>query len=377
MKADAYTLPEVISHSPVRAEFGPGSIEKLGELVEAEGGSRVLLVTDPGIVAAGHAERAIQSFKQSGLDVVLFDGVEENPTTEHVDAGLEVARSHGVDLIVGLGGGSSMDCAKGVNFLLTNGGAMVDYWGVGKATKPMLPFIAIPTTAGTGSEAQSFALISDARSHRKMACGDPKALCRVAILDPDLTRTQPVAVAAASGMDAVSHAVETAGTLRRNDVSLALTREAWVRIDRSFERAMNDPGDGAARCDMLLGAHLAGAAIERSMLGAAHACANPLTRRFDITHGVAVGVMLPHVVRFNAGRGENPYEAIASDPHALAERIVEMGAIAQLPRLLRHWEIPQSEFPALAEEAAAQWTAQFNPVPVGVSDFLGLFRAAW
>ena len=157
----------------------------LGELT-AELGSRVLLVTDRGLREAGHEDRAIQALRSAGLSITVFDDVHPNPTTEDVDRGLAVAREHGIDVIVGLGGGSSMDCAKGVNFLLTNGGRMADYWGVGKAKMPMLPMIAVPTTAGTGSEAQSFALIANAETHMKMACGDKKAACRVAILDPEL-----------------------------------------------------------------------------------------------------------------------------------------------------------------------------------------------
>ena len=336
----------------------------------------MLLVSDPGIVRAGHVERAVASLSAAGVAVVVFDGVAENPTTQHVDAGVEAARRERVDYLIGLGGGSSMDCAKGINFILTNGGSMKDYWGMGKATKPMLPMIAIPTTAGTGSEAQSFALICDPVTHQKMACGDPKAACRVAILDPDLTATQPRAVAAATGIDAVAHAVETAGTTRRNEVSLEFTRQAWRRLEASFERALADPASAAARSDMLLGAHLAGAAIEHSMLGAAHACANPLTARFGITHGVAVGLLLPHVVRFNANDGDNPYAAIAADAESLARRIEAMLDAAGLPRSLTALSIRRNALADLAREAAAQWTARFNPRPLSAADMLTLYSAA-
>ena len=175
-----------------------------------------------------------------------------------------------------------MDTAKGCNFLLTNGGRMEDYWGVGKATRPMLPLIAIPTTAGTGSECQSFALITHPQTHVKMACGDPKAAARVAILDPELTLTQPPAVAAATGMDALSHAVETAVTRRRNPISQMLSREAFRLCARGLQAGLRAIRDGHcdARGDVLLGAALAGMAIENSMLGAAHAAANPLTARY-------------------------------------------------------------------------------------------------
>src|SRR5579862_2551604 len=145
-------------HSPTRVVFGAGTLSRLGELARELGESRVLLVTDPGLEAVGHPQRALQSLRDAGLQVFLFDEVEPNPTDRHVQAGVAFARPHDIDLIVSVGGGSSMDCAKGINFLLTNGGKMSDYAGFGKAAKPMLPSIGIPTTAGTGSEAQSYAL---------------------------------------------------------------------------------------------------------------------------------------------------------------------------------------------------------------------------
>ncbi len=370
-------LPAVLTHSRVCVVFHAGALDRLGELAKEVGGTRVFLVSDPGVVRAGHAQRAVESLRAAGLDVSVFDRVQENPTSDHVDNGVAAARAANIDLLVGLGGGSAMDCGKGINFVLTNGGTMADYWGVGKATKAMLPMIAVPTTAGTGSEAQSFALICDPKTHRKMACGDEKAMCRAAILDPDLTRTQPPRVAAASAMDAVSHAVETAGTNRRNEVSLALTREAWIRLDRSLERALRDPGDADARADVLLGAHLAGAAIEKSMLGAAHACANPLTRRYGIAHGVAVGIMLGPVVRFNGRSGENPYAAICSEPAILASRIDAHLACTGLPRTLRDCGVPQAELDLIAEEAAEQWTAQFNSTPVGRWELLEILESAF
>ena len=172
------------------------------------------------------------------METELFDGVAENPTTANVEAGLAIARRHSPELIVGLGGGSSMDCAKGINFLYSNGGQMQDYWGVGKAMRPMLPMIAVPTTAGTGSETQSFALISDAETHVKMACGDKKASFRVALLDPELTVSQPPRVTALTGIDAMAHAFETYVTKRRNPMSLAFSREAWLLLGENFERVL-------------------------------------------------------------------------------------------------------------------------------------------
>src|SRR5262249_32823806 len=172
-----------------------------------------------------------------------------------------------------------LDCAKGINFLLTNGGRIEDYRGYGKAATPLLPMIGIPTTAGTGSEAQSYAVISDEATHMKMACGAPSGAVRSAILDPELTLTAPRRVTAMAGYDAIAHAVETSVTLRRNPLSDALSHQAWHLLDGAFEQALAAPEDLEARSAMLAGAHLAGMAIEQSMLGAAHACSNPLTAR--------------------------------------------------------------------------------------------------
>ncbi|MHC4993231.1 MAG: iron-containing alcohol dehydrogenase, partial [Planctomycetota bacterium] len=286
-------------HPRTRIVFGAGVVERVGEVVREAGGTRVLLVTDPGIVAAGHAGRVHELLESAGLFCVTFDQVHENPTTVDVDRTLEVARAEGIDFIVALGGGSSMDAAKGCNFLLTNGGRMADYWGRGKAQRPMLPLVAVPTTAGTGSETQSFALISDAETHRKMACGDPKAAARVAIIDPTLAVTQPRFVSVCTGLDAVTHAVESAVTRSGNAVSRLFSRESFALSSGALPRVLEAPDDLEAQGQMMLAAAYAGLAIENSMLGAAHSMANPLTARYGVVHGQAVGTCLPHVVTFN------------------------------------------------------------------------------
>jgi alcohol dehydrogenase len=373
-----------------RIVFGAGTVERLGELVRQHGGTRVLLTTDAGIVRAGHVARAERSLQAAGVAVVIFDRVVENPTTRVVDEVVAVARQERIDFLVGLGGGSSMDAAKGCNFLLSNGGRMEDYWGVGKASKPMLPMIAIPTTAGTGSECQSYALIAQAETHVKMACGDPKAAARVAILDPELTLTQPRAVTATTGMDALSHAIESAVCSRRNPLSQMLSREAFRLCARGLRRVFTDPLDLAARGDVLLGAALGGMAIENSMLGAAHAAANPLSARFGVIHGQAVGVMLPAVVRFNAQQpeirelyhhlavqaglvtdGRNAQAATA----ALVDFLDGYRQVAALPRTLSRWNIGDAELQQLAEDASRQWTAGFNPRAVTAADFSELYRS--
>ena len=370
--------------SRTRLVVGPGTLDRLGELTEELGGHRALVVSDSGVVAAGHTGRGIESLRRRGIEAFLFEGVEENPTTRHVRDCVAAAKEHAVDLIVGLGGGSSIDCAKGANFIVSCGGEMKDYWGIGKATGPMLPMIAVPTTAGTGSETQSFALIADETSHQKMACGDRRAACRVAILDPETTVSQPAAVTAATGIDAIAHAVETFVTNSRNTISMAFSREAWRLLASNFERVLDNPSDLAARAEVQLGASLAGLAIENSMLGAAHSAANPLTAHFGVVHGVAVGIMLPHVVRFNTEVVGQDYRELLgtcagtrnTSGQNLADHLEKLRELSRLPGDLGSWNVDPSTLPRLAEEAAAQWTAQFNPRNLSSEDFLGLYRNA-
>ena len=362
--------------SSTRVVFGENALDQLGDLTKELEGRRVLIVTDSGIIRSGITDRAIDSLKAARLEAFVFDGVEENPTSRHVAEGALFAKDQGeINLLIGLGGGSAMDCAKGINFILTNGGRMEDYWGVDKATQPMLPSIGIPTTAGTGSEAQSFALISQEGTHQKMACGDKKARFRTVILDPVLTATTPKRVTTATGIDAISHAVESYVSTRRSPISQMFAKEAWRLLEKSFEVVVRNPENIEARSRMLLGAHLAGAAIENSMLGAAHACANPLTARYDITHGVAVGLMLPSVIRFNSQVVGTLYQDLYPSP--LHERISKLRAVAGLPERLRDFEIQREDLPQLAEAAAKEWTGKFNPLPVSAAELLELYEVTY
>lgn len=392
MTIDTQTLLTGFDVQPrIRLVFGVDRAAHIAQYVRDCGGARVLLVTDPGIVKAGHAERIEHRLREEGIVVTRFDDVIENPTTTCVENCTEVARAANIDLIIGLGGGSSLDTAKGCNFLLTNGGRMQDYWGKGKAQHPMLPLIAIPTTAGTGSECQSFALISDAETHAKMACGDPKAAPRISVLDPMLTLTQPPQVTALTGIDALTHATETAVCNQRTPYSWLYSREAFRLVQLCLPRVLAAPDDLEARSGMLLGAAYAGTAIEASMLGAAHALANPLTANHDVVHGQAVGMMLPHVVRYN---GENQqtaglYQELAAFaglcPHdatpdlaveALALRIESILDQAGIPRTLAEAKIERPNLGRLAEQAAQQWTGRFNPRSLQPTDFEDLYRRA-
>jgi alcohol dehydrogenase len=366
---------------PVRVLFGAGRLAELGEVTAALG-RRPLLVSDPGLRAVGHAAAAEAALAAAGLETASGDGAAENPCAGDVGRGVEAAAEHRADCLVAVGGGSAMDCAKGINFVLTNGGSMVEYRGYGKATRPLLPSVGVPTTAGTGSEAQSYALISHDETAEKMACGDPGASFRVVILDPDLPRTAPFRVAAASGLDAVSHAVESFVSTRRNRLSMDYAGAAWRLLDGALETALARPAKRRVWAEMLLGAHLAGAAIEQSMLGAAHATANPLTARHGIAHGAAVMLMLPWVVRFNGEVCEPLYGELIGDggggaTAALAGRLETLRAVGQLPGSLREAGVERADLAELARLAAGQWTAGFNPRPVGHEELRSLYESAY
>jgi len=369
---------------PTRIVFEPGSISRLGELAILLSASRVLIVSDHGVVAAGHFDAGAASLRNAGLAIHSFHDFAENPNTDMVDAGVAVAARFKPDLLVGLGGGSSLDCCKGINFVYSCGGSMHDYHGIGKATGELLPMIAVPTTAGTGSESQSFALISDSRTHVKMACGDKRAACRIALLDPLLTLTQPPRVTALTGIDAISHAIETYVTKKRTAISTAFSRQAFSLLASGFPVVLRDPSDVEARSRMQLGACLAGLAIETSMLGAAHATANPLTARHDITHGQAVGLMLPGVIRMNGEQHASWYAELLrevepdfdvdSAPERLAQIVDGFLDDAGLARSFQQLNIPVEQIPELASEALHQWTGTFNPIPLDHDRVQSLYR---
>lgn len=369
-----------------RVVFGPTSVTRAGQLARDLGFRRTLVVADPGIREAGHTARVLDSLTDAGIEPFLFDAFDVNPDSAMVAAGAAFAVPLNVDSIIGLGGGSSLDCARGINFVLRNGGSIGDYRGYGKAVTPLLPMIGIPTTAGTGSEAQSYAVIADAVTRMKMACGDPSAAVRIAILDPDLTLSAPRHVTAMAGYDAIAHAVESAVTTKRTPLSDTFAHQAWRLLSDAFERVLLHPADAEARSSMLLGAHFAGMAIEQSMLGAAHACANPLTARYNIPHGLALALVLPQVVRWNGASAKDQYAALLGAPRrrvrdedpaeTLARRLEDFAVAGHLSITLSEAGVDAAAVPELAAQAAQQWTGAFNPRPFDALGAEEIYRAS-
>lgn len=369
-----------------RVMFGRGTVQRVGQIAKGLKFTRALLVADRGVVGAGHAAAVTKALENEDIVVLPYHDFGENPDSDMIDAGRRFAEPLGLDAIVALGGGSSLDCAKGINFVLTNGGDIADYRGYGKTSTRLLPMIGIPTTAGTGSEAQSYAVISNASTHMKMACGDPSAAVRVAILDPELTLTAPHHVTAMAGFDAIAHAVETAVTTKRTALSDTFSHRAWQLLSEAFERVLLHPADLEARSAMQIGSHLAGMAIELSMLGAAHACANPLTARYKLSHGLALAILLPHVVRWNADVARERYAALIGSPRrrardedaaeTLALRLEDLARAGGLALKLSDSGVDESAIPELSAQAAAQWTGTFNPRPFDAAGAADIYRAA-
>lgn len=363
---------------PTNVVVGAGCIADLPERLGLATGARVVVVTDAGLMAAGHPARLLGILTSAGFDVDVFDRVRENPDTEDIIACLGTLRRGPVGAVVALGGGSSIDTAKGAALLFANGGTLGDFWHTGAIGNDLPALVAIPTTAGTGSEMQSYAIVSDPVTHRKMAIGTPKLAPSLAFLDPDLTESMPLRTAAMTGIDAMSHALEAAVSTKTTPVGRVYALEAWELIRPHLPAVLAGSADAAARLAMLTGSASAGRAIENGMLGAAHALANPLTARYGVPHGQAVGIMLPYVVRHNGADGaiSRLYDELGGSG-AVADFAEAMLESAGLPGQLRDLGVGEGDLDQLSGLAAEQWTAGFNPRPVGRADLLSLYRAAY
>ncbi len=363
--------------------FGEGAITELPECVRAAGGSNVLIVTDPGVAGAGHITRAAELLEAEGIRFTVYDQAHENPSESDAERCRAFAEPLNVDCIVGLGGGSSMDTAKACNYLLTHGGRMRDYKGYGHASRPMLPLIAIPTTAGTGSECQSYALVSRDDTREKMACGDPQLLARAAILDPELTASVPRMVGILTAIDALSHALETAVSTRSNPISTVYSEASFRRLSMSIARAATGTTSAEDRGNMLLGAAKAGLAIENSMLGAAHATANPLSARYGLLHGHAIALTLPSVMKFNYNHEDAAVayrhlgmqlKRVGFSELSLIDWVEHIIDAAQLPEVPLPAGVDEAIIKQLAADASQQWTGRFNPRPLLNGDLESLYR---
>ncbi|MGO4388006.1 iron-containing alcohol dehydrogenase [Microvirga sp. 2YAF29] len=375
------TVPSLIA--------GPGCIAQLGEVAAQRLGARVALVTDAGLVKTGLVARALTILEEAGIAVDVFDGVVADPPEDVVLAAVAKAKAFDARAVIGFGGGSSIDVAKLVALLVRSGEDLPEIYGVGEAKGPRLPLLAIPTTAGTGSEVTPISIVTTG-AHEKKGVVSPLLIPDIALLDPDLTVNLPPHVTAATGIDAMVHAIEayTSVSANNNPVSKALAREALRLLGRNIERAVHHGADKEARAAMLLGSMLAGQAFANSPVAAVHALAYPIGGHFGVPHGLSNALVLPHVLRFNASACEDTYAELAPyvfpdregkvSAAAFAEAIAGLcGRVGLQPRL-RDVGIPQDALPMLAEDAMKQTRLLVNnPRPVTLQDARAIYEAAW
>lgn len=379
-------------NTTARIVFGDGSIEQIGTLAAMRLGSRVLVVTDPGIISAGLFAPVRDSLLREGIAVAVFSDVSADPTESIVQAATAAAVEHAAGGVIGLGGGSSLDVAKLAALLAVGRERLGEVYGVGRAQGPRLPLLLAPTTSGTGSEVTPIAIVTTA-ANEKMGVVSPAILPDVALLDPRLTHGLPAHITAATGIDAMVHAIESYASLSSNNnpVSRALACEALRLIGGAIERAVWQGDDANARANMMLGAMLAGQAFANSPVAAVHALAYPIGSQFHVPHGLSNALVLPHVLRFNAMTAGHVYAAIAAQafPHLAAvaerERAVafadSLAALCErcgLPQRLRELDIPVDAIPSLATAAMRQTRLLVNnPRPLAHDDAVTIYRQAW
>jgi alcohol dehydrogenase class IV len=370
----------------------PGAIKRLGQIVKEHMGKKVLLVTDPGLIKAGLLDVATTSLNEAGVRYELFDGVVADPPVSVVEAALADALEAGVDGVIGFGGGSSMDVAKLIALLIGGGEKLDDVYGVGQAKGQRLPLIQIPTTAGTGSEVTPISIITVGETEKKGVVA-PQLLPDIALLDAELTLGLPAHVTAATGIDAMVHAIEsyTSASANNNPVSKALAREALRLLGANIETAVKDGSNVKARSDMLLGAMLAGQAFANSPVAAVHALAYPIGGIFHVPHGLSNALVLPHVMRFNAETCDKAYAILATDVfpdlatapvdqrvNQFIDRLEALSADLGLEQTLREVGIGESDLATLASDAMKQTRLLVNnPREVSETDALAIYKAAF
>lgn len=384
IKPDIFTF-----EAPARLTFGVGAVAKLPELV-AGLGNRALVISDPGVAKAGILDRVAELLKTAGVAGDAFTQVEPNPSVETVHAAHDMFRRSRAAFVVEVGGGSAMDVGKAVGVLAGHGGTILDYEGIGKVPGPGVPVVAIPTTAGTGSEVTVFAVITDRRRKFKMTVGSPHIVPQVAVCDPDLTLSMPQPLTAATGMDALTHAVECYVNTVHNPIAKTLALEAMRLIGLSLRAAYANGRDLGARTGMLLASTMAAMAFTRTRLGNVHAMSHPLGAHFDVPHGVANAILLPYVMAWNLIACTETYPQVAAalgqrveatPPREAAESAVDavrrLSRDVGIPERLRDVGVTREGIPRMAEDAMKSGNILVNPRATTYNDIVGLFETAY
>ena len=373
--------------------FGAGLLAQLGEMVVNEIGTRVLLVTDPGMMATGIVDKALASLKCAGVEVTLYQDVKADPPESTVNLCAQMAIECKAQGVIGLGGGSSLDVAKLAALLATGNQSLQDAYGVGNAKGPRLPLILVPTTSGTGSEVTPISIVTTGESE-KMGVVSPVILPDIALLDPELTLGLPPHITAATGIDAMVHAIEAyaSASANNNPISRNLATEALRLMGASLETAVHSGDNLKARSDMLLGSMMAGQAFANSPVAAVHALAYPIGGHFHVPHGLSNALVLPYVLRFNAEVAPKPYAEIAAftfpelakitdekeRANAFCEAMADLSKRCGLQQTLREMDIPPDFLPKLASDAMNQTRLLVNnPRELTEADALNIYKAAW
>ncbi|MDI6837205.1 MAG: iron-containing alcohol dehydrogenase [Rhizobiaceae bacterium] len=375
-------------HIPTQIEFGNGAIARLPEFVKALGGSRVLVVGDPGVQRAGLIDRVQAILTGASIFNAVFADVESDPATRSVDEGTVHGKANGCDLVVGIGGGSALDTAKAIGLMLVNDGNIKDYVGIGKVPRAGAPVIAVPTTAGTGSELTIWSVLSDKVAKAKISVGSVLNCPAIALLDPELTLSLPPQITAATGMDALTHALESYVNTATQPISEAMSDQAMTLIARSLRKAVADGSDVQARGDMLLASTIAAMAFNSTRLGLVHAFAMPLGAKFGIPHGLVNAIMLPEVMRFNHLANPRKFariaeifgektaglpveEAAALSVSAIEKLKLDVGITAKLS----NFGVTEGRFDEIVDEAMLSGNVPVNPRQPTNDDMKALLRA--
>ena len=376
---------------PKTIRFGVGALNTLGGEASQLEAKKALIITDPGVYQAGLVDPVKEQLSKAGLLIEVFADAEPEPTLPKLNDTANQLRGNKYDLLVGLGGGSSMDTAKGLSVLLAHGGVSQDYVGVGKVPGPSIPVFTIPTTAGTGSEVTNIAIFGDPEKELKLGMVSPYLLARLALVDPTLTYNCPPKVTAASGIDALVHAIECYTSTKANNFTDALALEAMRLIVGSLRTAVSNGSNEKARNYMSEGALLAGIAFGNASVGAVHALAYPLGSRFHVPHGVANGLLLPYVIECNLSANLPRYAVIAQmlgekieglSLREAAERGVEavktLAMDINIPLHLQDLGVPRE---ALEEMAVATMDITRllanNPKKLTLDDVRAIWENAW
>lgn len=377
-----------VSHffMPVQNIIGPGALDEALQIVGKMGFRKALIVTDPGLSKIGVANTVSDKLAAQGIPATVFDGAQPNPTVSNVNAGLEALKAAQADLVVSLGGGSSHDCAKGIALVAANGGKIEDYEGVDKSAKPQLPLLAVNTTAGTASEMTRFTIITDETRHVKMAIVDKHVTPFLSVNDSSMMEGMPASLTAATGMDALTHAVESYVSTAATPLTDACAVKAIELIARYLPTAVSEPKNQEAREKMAYAQFLAGMAFNNASLGYVHAMAHQLGGLYDLPHGVCNALLLPHVEAFNMSAASGKLNEVGAilqannpqlaglDPVAAIKKLAD---IVGIPKSLEELGVKREDFDVLAANALKDVCGFTNPVQASHAEIVGIFAEAY